>query len=139
RMARSLQVGLTGLRRGRMLKELATEFAEDAFRPGYVQVPKDRGWGALAGKYVPATLFNELARWERTPTALERLLKRAVSYWKFTRVVMNPAAIARNTLSNFLLADFGVGVSPFTRPDIWAKAAVDLARNTELAREARRT
>lgn len=136
RLGRGAQVGALAASRANMLKQVADNFGEVAWKPGFLRMPEGKEWGALAGKWVPEAIHSQLNEWSRLPGKFEQMSRRIVGSWKFGKVVLNPSTHGRNIISNFLLAD-NAGLSP-ARVDIYAEALTDLARNGKWIQEARR-
>lgn len=115
--------------------EVSVKFAKEAAEEGFSQLPRVKTLGALAGKYVPTPIFDDIQEILKIKTPAQKALGRVVAGFKFGKVVMNPATHARNILSNFVLNNFE-GLSP-ARLDIYARAAKSLLTKDELYREAK--
>jgi len=103
---------------------------------GLKKLPDAIGLGELAGKYVPAPIFDDLQELTRKPAeGWDALLKNAVAGFKYGKVILNPATHIRNIMSNFILNDFA-GLSPH-RLDIYAKAGKELLIKGNVYKEAR--
>lgn len=122
--------------------EFAKPFADEgtAALAGYTKLADTPILGALSGKYVPEAIARQLEAWTRNPSEADRLARQLIGAWKYGKVVLNPATHVRNMLSNFLLADWGTGLTPLS-PRWWkysAQAAKELAAKGDLYKEARR-
>ena len=65
---------------------------------GFMQMPIDSRYGPLSGAYVRKSIANDLIQNIGIESAT--LGKRLTSYWKASKVAMNPATVMRNFLSN---------------------------------------
>jgi len=103
---------------GRLYENLATNYASKKEQPGYVQVPRTnvedtfaKRYGALAGKYVPAEILDQLVAFDSDmQNDLTKIYLKGLSMWKEGKTVLNPVAHANNVLSNLTMAHFA-GVS----------------------------
>lgn len=100
---------------------------------GLKQLPKVATLGDLAGKYVPAPIFDDIQEIIRPATT--GLAKTLVAGFKFNKVILNPSTHARNVMSNMILNDFA-GLSP-ARLDVYAKAAKSIIKKDETYKEAK--
>ena len=88
-------------------------FGQDFAQTGFTRVPNSKqAYGALANRFLPDAIVEDLARTAKYDGLRKGLWKQGVSWWKFGKVVANPAAWSRNIMSNFILAD-KAGVAPF--------------------------
>jgi len=124
----------TAVENARFFKATAKAFGSDVFQEGLEQLPKTFRLGALAGKYVPKAIADDINEIVRIPTGLERNLGKLVGSFKFAKVILNPATHARNVVSNIFLNNFE-GLSP-ARLDIYARAARELVRPGKWYKEA---
>jgi hypothetical protein len=65
---------------------------------GFMQMPIDSRYGPLSGAYVKKSISNDLI--QNIGVDKATLGKRLTSYWKASKVAMNPATVMRNFLSN---------------------------------------
>lgn len=135
RLARGAQVGAQAASRANMLRRVAETFGSARYRPGYLQMPEGKQWGALRRMWVPEAVHHQLIEFDRVPGGLEKLFRKVTGWWKIGKVPMNPTAHFRNLLSNLLLAD-NAGLSP-ARVDIYAEALHDLITNGEWLQQAK--
>ena len=78
---------------------------------GYTEVPNDRRFGRLAGKYVENGIAQELRELHEAPALALQIYDRAISTWKLWKTVYNPATHVRNVMGNAFFADLaGVGM-----------------------------
>ena len=96
----------------RFLNEASERFAVSTGREGYQAIPKSAGYGPLAGRYVPDAIHRDLTQLIEKPGQFNRFWRQGVGWWKYNKVVLNPATHARNVMSNFVLADMA-GLAPF--------------------------
>jgi hypothetical protein len=102
---------------------------------GYKQLSTSTAYGPAAGKYFPEAIADDLEHVAKAPEKARRMMQRGVGWWKYGKVVLNPATHARNTVSNFLLASMA-GLSPF-RAHRYVQAARSLSKQDELFQEAK--
>lgn len=89
-------------------------------RDEWVQVPETKikgtkvnRYGALAGRYVPGVMWNDLmAMSDFQNTTWDKML----SAWKISKTALSPAVHVNNVMSNFIMADLAdVGVNDIRR------------------------
>jgi len=119
----------------RFFQQTANKFGRKDAAPGYAHVGDSPSLGPLAGKYFPQAIADDLKRAVDAPEEARRLWKRGVGWWKYGKVVLNPATHARNMVSNYLLASMA-GLSPF-RPYRYAQAARSILTKDEWFQEAK--
>lgn len=89
---------------------VAAHLADTANRTGdMVKLSDVQTLGILAGKYVPKIVaddINTIGRMKTIGKAREAYRK-FLGYWKFGKVILNPAAQSRNLMSNIILMDLG--------------------------------
>lgn len=128
--------------RGDAFQKVAAEFsvAEDLIRgvPNAAQVfrqmPATAGWGALAGKWLPKEIADPLLR-SRDP---EGFLEKTTGWFKFAKVILNPATHFRNMRTNLALVHNQMGWGGLN-PATWAQAIREVATNGPMLQEAKRT
>ena len=123
----------SSIEKAKFFQKIAQKWGSNIAEEGLEQLPQTARLGALAGKYVPKFIaddINEIAR-----PFKKGLLQKATALFKFNKVILNPSTHARNVMSNFILNDFE-GLSP-ARLDIYAKAARELATQGPLYKEAK--
>jgi len=129
---------------GRMYERLANDpqFSSATAKDGWVEVPsnKVRGtnallYGKLAGRYVPANLMAQMQSTTELESEAYKAYKKALSWWKANKTVMNPVSHVNNFVSNTTMAHFA-GVSYY---DVhkYAGAVKDLATSAPMVKEAR--
>lgn len=94
-------------------------------KPGWIQLSDDKALGNLAGKFLPAAEYEAISRIRRVPSVIEQQYLKALSVWKTFKTAYNPATIARNDITNFLVLNPLGGVGPH-RLDLYASAAREL-------------
>lgn len=100
---------------GLKVAEVSTGRALTAFKPDeWAQVPSGNipgtntpAYGAIAGKYVPAAMWNDLrqvsaGKFQPFGDAFDSVLK----FWKLTKTAYSPGTHMNNIVSNFLMADY---------------------------------
>jgi hypothetical protein len=103
----------------KFFNEVADKFGSKTVQDGFELVKDTRKtMGALAGKYIPKPLFDditalnkEMSNWEKWSS------QNLVGNFKLFKVVMNPASHFRNMMSNKLLNNFDEAGMPLWRLD----------------------
>ena len=115
----------------------AQDLSKGRFAPaeGYSLIPNDKGYGPLAGKYVPDAIHRDVAQLVKRPGKLDRFWRQGVGWWKYNKVVLNPSTHARNVMSNFVLADLA-GLAPF-KVHRYVQGARSLAKKDTWYQEAK--
>ena len=126
----------------RFLHDIDTRFAVPAetlrqrgASAGYQRVPHEKGYGPLAGKYVPDAIHRDVVQLAARPGTFDRLWRQGVGWWKYNKVVLNPSTHARNVMSNFILADLA-GLAPF-KVHRYVQGARSLAKQDRWYQEAK--
>lgn len=114
-----------------------SKLASEEAKPGYIQMSDDKSLGSLAGKFLPAAEYKSIADLRHIPTKTEELYSKALSVWKTFKTAYNPATIARNDITNFLVLNPLGGVGPH-RLDIYFKAANEMITKGHLYQLARK-
>lgn len=78
---------------------------------GYVQVPKSRMYGALAGRHVQAGTYNEITDVMNFRKDFEKWGRQAVSNWKYIKTA-DPAVVFNNVIGNMIISHVGLDISP---------------------------
>ena len=110
--------------RQKFFSEVA-KLADDAPRPGLIQMSDDKALGELAGKFLPAAEYKAITDLRHIPSATEKLYNQALMTWKTFKTAYNPATISRNDITNYLILNPLGGVGPH-RLDIYARAANEI-------------
>ncbi|HSB70441.1 MAG TPA: hypothetical protein VLT62_14030 [Candidatus Methylomirabilis sp.] len=117
-----------------VLKDLQKEKLD---RGGWTELPGDKKkWGPLAGMYVRTDVAKEVAESIRLRSDFDKIAGRIVGLWKYGKVIANPAAIVRNSMSSAVLADLG-GLHPWM-VDEYSKGLKDLLKGTGYVEEAKK-
>ena len=99
-----------------------------------VQIPDAPSYGMLAGKFVPKEIAGDLIGkiQPRTKGGFEKAYDKALSWWKTGKVVMNPASVSRNQMTN-MMGMTVLGDMPsyeVINPKRWTDAAMDIKNQT---------
>jgi hypothetical protein len=113
------------------------EWVSDIAKDGYELLPKTERLGNLSGKYVLAPIAHDVQDWIATKGPIEKLANQVTGWWKYSKVVLNPATHVRNMLSNVVQAYTNAGLSP-VRVDIYTDALTDLAKRGTDYQEAKK-
>ena len=121
----------------RFLADTTKKFGEDAPKVGFAQVPDVKAAGPAAGKWFPQAIADDLNEGMAKPGKLMQKWRTGVGWWKYGKVVLNPATHGRNIMSNYMLASMA-GLSPF-RPQRYVQAmrALNPKNNDAYFREAK--
>jgi hypothetical protein len=98
-------------------------------------VPDGIKLGKLSGFLVSPEIFEELQEGVEVRSDMLKAYDEAMQFWKYGKVVLNPATHMRNVMSNAVLAYFG-DLNP-ARVDIYMKAAKELKTRGEYYKEAK--
>lgn len=95
--------------------DITPEITEQYFAKNYKKIPHDYAYGALSGKYVMKSIyddfvdsgrFDEDLREADTGKKVWRQAEIGHQYWKASKVVLNaPVSTVRNGIGNFILLD----------------------------------
>ena len=121
------------IERANFFKEVASKWGKDAAEEGFEKLASTKRLGALADKYVPKFLaddINEIIRPYK-----RGIESKVVGGFKFGKVILNPATHARNVMSNFILNGFE-GLSPH-RIDIYGETAKQMVTKGKWYQEAK--
>lgn len=115
--------------------EVKGKFAVDTAEPGYKFAGDSASLGPLAGTYLPHAIADDITDLVARPAGFARAWKTGVGWWKYGKVVLNPATHARNIMSNFILADMA-GLAPY-KIHRYAQGLRSLVTHDEWYREAK--
>jgi len=133
-VAKTLHLMTHDIEMGRMQVWVAQNYAKDKLEPGerevsanesmaatfgrstWVKVPSTevRGtnvkkYGALAGKYVPGPIWNDLRQHislDSKPGQIRKLWDDAMRMWKISKTALSPGVHMNNVMANVFIADF---------------------------------
>jgi hypothetical protein len=122
----------------KLFNQVAEKFASNSFVEGMAKkvIPNTKSYGALAGKYVPEFIYDNLTEIGRVKTPLEKGLNKIVGGFKYAKVILNPATHARNVASNEILNWWKLGLGPW-RQDIYAEAIKNITKGGRWIDEAK--
>jgi hypothetical protein len=100
------------------------------------QMPDTPGWGQLAGRWLPKEIADPLLQMERRPEGLDALLQRLTGWFKYAKVIANPATHFRNIRTNISLAHNAAGLGALD-PHTWKRAVQEVLTNGPAFREAK--
>lgn len=113
-----------------------TEWVSDTIKDGFTRLPKTERLGTLSEKYVLDPIAHDIEESIKIKVPIEQLANKVTSWWKYGKVVLNPATHVRNMLSNVVQAYTNAGLSP-TRVDVYGSALTDLAKKSGDFQEAK--
>ena len=109
------------------------------------QLPEGDTWGELSGRWVPAEIHKQLIEkfaprpFSENPNVTLRNMGKAyrslISSWKFGKVILSPAARARNIVSNGWRAYTELGMNPAQFSEYSVKAFKEYNDNSPVFRE----
>lgn len=129
---------------GRLFDSIAKnqEWTRARASDGYVKVPDSeipetggvKRYGNLAGLYVKKEILDHISQYEEA-SELWKYYRKALSFWKAGKTVLNPVAHVNNVVSNLTMAHFA-GVS-YWDAHKYVLAIKDLANNAPMVQEAK--
>lgn len=131
--------------RGEAFANIAAKFAVDKnvvesageLAPRFfTQIPDTAGWGKLAGVYLPREIATPLLQARQRPEGINKVLEAATGWFKFSKVILNPATHMRNVRTNISLIHNQVGLGGLD-PRIWVKAIREVVTNGRAFQEAK--
>ena len=102
---------------------------------GWVKMPDSATVGPLRGKWVIPEIGADINAITMAGQQSQSMYLKALSAWKFGKVVLNPAAQSRNAMSNTILLDMS-GTNHFRQSKLFPKAFRELTRNGKIAQQA---
>ena len=132
--------GLTQLRiveqRQKFFNDIS-KLSSDEPKPGWIQMSDDKVLGNLVNKFLPAAEFEQLTRFRKVPTQLEKTYLNALTLWKQFKTAWNPSTSSRNALTNFFILNPLGSVGPH-RLDLYAKTIKELKTKGQFYQMARK-
>lgn len=119
---------------GRLFERLADnpEIARATEMPGFTQVPNTaiegtgvKRYGKLSGMWLRDDVFATVFPMVESSSALMKIYKKCMSYWKEGKTAMNPVSHMNNIVGNLMFAHLA-GL-PLYRLDVWSDAVKALA------------
>lgn len=119
---------------GRLFERLADnpEIARTTEMPGFTQVPNTaiegtgvKRYGKLSGMWLRDDVFATVFPMVESSSALMKIYKKCMSYWKEGKTAMNPVSHMNNIVGNLMFAHLA-GL-PLYRLDVWSDAVKSLA------------
>lgn len=118
RMADTLNRASKTIREDEFLAKVAADWGVDLERAAalsrnlperrrYLQIPESEGYGALAGKWVPKDVYQQVLNVTGTntsPEGLQKTIQTLTSWWKVAKLA-NPSSVARNFYSGLPMAN----------------------------------
>jgi hypothetical protein len=129
---------------GRLFDSIAKnqEWTRARASDGFVKVPESeipetggvKRYGNLSGLYVKKEILDHISQYEEA-SELWKYYRKALSFWKSGKTVLNPVAHVNNVVSNLTMAHFS-GVS-YWDAHKYVLAIKDLANNAPMVQEAK--
>lgn len=137
-LARAGQISADLINKYDFLESVANKYAKADVKglPGAWRQMAGKAYGPLEGLYVPAGVYDEVSATVRRLTEPEKFWRKAVSYWKMGKTILNPAVYSKNFIVNAILLNVG-GVPLQEVPVYLARAAKEIASKGAAFREAR--
>lgn len=101
-----------------------------------IQMPNTATMGALRGKWVIPEIGSDISGIVAARSQAIKIYDKALSAWKFGKVVLNPATHARNIMSNTMLLDMS-GINHFQQARLLPRVVKDYINKGRLYQEAR--
>lgn len=101
-----------------------------------IQMPKTPNMGGLSGKWVIPEIAEDINGIIAVKSQALRVYDKALSAWKFGKVVLNPATHSRNIMSNTMLLDMS-GVNHFRQAQLFPRVIRDYATKGKMYQEAK--
>lgn len=109
------------------------KFAKETHVPGdgLKRVPDNAIYGSLKKLYLPEAIYEDVIKAGGTniPGEMARAWQKGVGYWKYGKIVLNPATHSRNISGNLILAHMA-GLAPW-KVHRYVQSARSLARKDE--------
>lgn len=99
-----------------------------------IKMPDSVSVGALKGKWVIPEIAEDINAITKAGEQSNGLYLKALSAWKYGKVVLNPAAQARNALSNTILLDLS-GTSHLRQAQLFPKAFDTILSKNDLYKQ----
>lgn len=99
-----------------------------------IKMPDSASVGALKGKWVIPEIAEDINAITKAGEQSNGLYLKALSAWKYGKVVLNPAAQARNALSNTILLDLS-GTSHLRQAQLFPKAFDTILSKNDLYKQ----
>ena len=100
-----------------------------------IKMPDSLSVGALKGKWVIPEIAEDINAITNINKQSQGMYLKALSAWKYGKVVLNPAAQARNVLSNAILLDLS-GTNHLRQAQLFPKAFTELLSKGKLYKQA---
>jgi hypothetical protein len=134
RMTDTLNRASKTLREDQFLSKVASDWGVSAEKAAelsralperrrYLQIPETKGYGALAGQWVPRDVYQQVLNVTNTNAAPDSLLKAAqtlTSWWKISKLA-NPSSIMRNFYSGLPMSNVFGEVPMYALPKYMAQ------------------
>jgi hypothetical protein len=101
-----------------------------------VKMPLTPSMGALKGKWVIPNIADDINGIVLARSQAIKIYDKALSAWKFGKVVLNPATHARNIMSNTMLLDMS-GINHFRQAQLLPSVIKDYVKKGKMYREAK--
>jgi hypothetical protein len=100
-----------------------------------IKMPDRVSVGSLRGKFVIPEIAEDINAITKIGQQSQGIYLKALSAWKFGKVVLNPAAQARNALSNTILLDLS-GTNHLRQAQLFPKAFNEIISNGKIYQQA---
>jgi len=97
---------------------------------GFSEIPKDKAYGALAGKYVKNIIARDIRDMNRIKNNIEVMYDTAMGSWKAAVTVWSPSVHFRNMFSNSILLDLS-GVDHIEQVKLMKQAINEISNNSD--------
>jgi hypothetical protein len=123
----------TSVANNNLFKQVASnpEWSSPTALGKMVQMPESKALGPLSGKFVVPEIAADINGIMEATKNSEKLFSKALSAWKYGKVVLNPATHARNLMTNTMLLDLS-GTSHIDQARLFPKVMKDYLDKGEL-------
>jgi hypothetical protein len=101
-----------GIENAKFFTKVSGLWGSKIAKEGFEKLPETNKLGALAGKYVPKSIFDDIQEIIRVPKEGEKIARKIIGGFKYGKVILNPATHARNVMSNRILNWWKLGMNP---------------------------
>ena len=112
-------------------------WSSDVPKEGFVQLTGTaKKLGRLASKYVHPEIARDINQLVKVPNIVDQTYSELLQYWKFGKVVLNPATHSRNLMSNSILLDLS-GIDWLKQPALLKRSLEEIKNEGSYFREAK--
>lgn len=127
----------TSIANNKLFKQVAKnpEWVSNDMVSGWTKMPDTASMGVLRGKYVIPEIAQDVNAITQVAAQSQNLYMKALSAWKFGKVVLNPATQVRNMMSNSILLDLS-GTSHLRQLKLFPRAFKEYLSKGQIYKQA---